>query len=58
MIPLLMRRKESKTYGTKQLVEGIFKAGDRCLVVEDVMSTGSSILETIDVRNCIYISGN
>lgn len=47
--PMVLRRKEAKGYGTKQLVEGIYEKGDRCVIVEDVISTGSSILETIAV---------
>ena len=41
-----MRRKEKKEYGTKQTVEGVFTPGQRCLVIEDVITTGGSLIET------------
>lgn len=46
--PFLMLRKEAKKYGTGKLIEGHYNAGERILLIEDVVTTGSSILETIE----------
>ncbi|KAL8183182.1 UNVERIFIED_CONTAM: hypothetical protein K2H54_022287 [Gekko kuhli] len=48
-IPMLIRRKEAKEHGTKRIVEGIINAGETCLIIEDVVTTGSSVLETAEV---------
>lgn len=47
-IPMLLKRKEVKAYGTKQLIEGVYKTGGRVLLIEDVVTTGESIRETAE----------
>ena len=41
-------RKEAKSHGTGQLIEGPFRAGDRIAVVEDVITTGRSALRAAE----------
>jgi orotate phosphoribosyltransferase len=41
-------RKEAKDHGTARRVEGNFRAGDKVLVVEDVITSGGSALKAIE----------
>uniref|UniRef100_A0A668TCE9 Orotate phosphoribosyltransferase n=1 Tax=Oreochromis aureus TaxID=47969 RepID=A0A668TCE9_OREAU len=41
-LPMVIRRKEAKTMGS-------FRQGDTCLIIEDTVTSGTSILETAEV---------
>ncbi len=45
--PMIYPRKEAKTYGTKQDVEGDFLPGERVVVIDDLATTGGSKFEII-----------
>jgi uridine monophosphate synthetase len=61
--PLIMRRSHIKNYGTGRKIEGHFQAKQRCLVFEDVVTTASSLIETVkdleeaqlQVSDCIVL---
>jgi orotate phosphoribosyltransferase len=46
-LPALFVRKEAKTYGTANLVEGGFRPGDRAVVVEDVVTSGGQVCASV-----------
>ena len=41
--PMLMLRKEIKKYGTNKIIEGTYKPNQKCILIEDVITTGSSL---------------
>ena len=47
-LPLLYSRREEKAYGTKRRIEGTFQAGERVVVIDDIVTDGASKLEAIE----------
>jgi uridine monophosphate synthetase len=46
--PMVYPRKEIKDYGTRAEIEGVFKAGETAVVIDDLATTGGSKFEAID----------
>lgn len=46
--PLIYPRKEVKAHGTGKSIEGVFSAGERVVVIEDLVTTGGSVLDAIE----------
>lgn len=49
---MLLKRKEAKAHGQKKLIEGCYEAGKKALIIEDVVTSGGSVMETVEeLRN-------
>ena len=46
--PFLYVRKENRTHGTGRLVEGVVSAGDKVLMIDDVVTTGGNLQRAIE----------
>src|SRR5258708_38352315 len=46
--PLIYPRKERKEYGTGKIIEGEFKAGERALIIDDLITKGTAKIEAIE----------
>ncbi len=48
-IPFIIIRKAGRGHGTKRKFEGSIEKGDRILLLEDVVTSGGSVLEAVDI---------
>lgn len=48
-LPYVILRKKPREHGTGQRIEGHFKAGQRVLLLEDVATTGKTMVESIAI---------
>lgn len=48
-LPYVILRKKPKEHGTGQRIEGHFKPGQRVLLLEDVATTGKTMVESIGI---------
>jgi len=48
-IPYIMVRREKKDHGTQKMIEGSLAAGEKVLMVEDVVTSAGSVLEAIGI---------
>ena len=48
-IPMIMLRDKVKNYGTQKQIEGEYKESDNCIIIEDVITTGSSVKESLSI---------
>jgi orotate phosphoribosyltransferase len=47
-LPFLIVRKAAKDHGTSNRIEGIYEPGECVCLVEDVVTSGGALLETVD----------
>jgi len=47
--PMIIVRDEAKEYGTKKCIEGNYTKTDKCIIIDDVISSGSSVQKVVDI---------
>ncbi|WP_455369144.1 orotate phosphoribosyltransferase [[Eubacterium] cellulosolvens] len=46
--PILYTRKEKRTHGRERKIEGVLKPGDKIIILDDLITTGKSLIEAIE----------
>ena len=47
-LPFVIVRKEAKGYGTKNRIEGVYESGETTCLLEDVVTSGGALLESVE----------
>jgi orotate phosphoribosyltransferase len=47
-LPFLIVRKAAKDYGTSKRIEGVYEPGETVCLVEDVVTSGGALLESVE----------
>ncbi len=55
LIPMVLLRNEPKKHGTANMIEGDFKQGDHLVIIDDVLTTGSSVMDALPFFNDFVI---
>ena len=48
-VPLIYNRKEGKRHGLGKDIEGLWQPGERVVIIEDVITTGGSIVSSVEL---------
>ena len=54
--PMIFTRKEAKEYGTKKIIEGIYKKDQKAVIIDDVISDGASkfmVIEPLEAEGLV-----
>ena len=46
--PSILLGKEQKKHGTSKMIEGEYRSGDELVIIDDVLTSGKSILESLE----------
>ena len=47
--PMIIVRDSVKEYGTKKCIEGTYKKTDKCIIIDDVITSGGSVQNVINI---------
>ena len=46
--PIILLRKEKKKHGTSKMIEGVINDNDELIIVDDILTSGTSIIESLE----------